>query len=165
MVGTKRTMFFQKVCQLVSLMASPKQPQSSTLLVRASMKVVQVKKHIINSSTHAVILRYELVISITPMVNSMMMSTMLSVVAIGVAHRKLRLPTLQLVMYSVILYEVPKGSTPLTKPEKMNTMPTKMRHTALMIRLVLLSFMERYAIVVCYLVVCSSVMRIRQKRL
>ena len=52
-VGTSRAMFFQKVCQLVSFTASPKQPQSVTLLVMASTRVVTVKNSIISTSSHA----------------------------------------------------------------------------------------------------------------
>ena len=56
-VGTSRATFFQKVCQLVSFTASPKQPQSVTLLVTASMKVVTVKNSIISTSSQAVMRR------------------------------------------------------------------------------------------------------------
>ena len=52
-VGTSRATFFQKVCQLVSFTASPKQPQSVTLLVMASTRVVTVKNSIISTSIHA----------------------------------------------------------------------------------------------------------------
>ena len=56
-VGTSSATFFQKVSQLVSFTASPKQPQSVTLLVSASMNVVTVKNSIISASIHAVKLR------------------------------------------------------------------------------------------------------------
>ena len=131
-VGTSSTTFFQKVCQLVSFTASPKQPQSVTLLVMASTSVVTVKKSIIAASSHAERRRNEPVMSSTPTTNSAHISATERKLAIGSAHSKVKLPIDHAVIYSCTLKAVPSGSTPLLKLEKRNTSPTNQR--AMMLR-------------------------------
>ena len=87
-VGTSSTTFFQKVCQFVNLMASPKQPQSSTRFVVASTNVVTVKKAIISANSHAENTLKALQISITPTRNSAHISVTASTPASGCAHSK-----------------------------------------------------------------------------
>ena len=123
-INTSRTMFFQKVAQLEITIASPKQPQSVTLLVRASINVVTVKNDIINSNNHAANLRQQLANINTPTKNSDVIIATLKNVAIGNAHSNEKLPIVQAVIYSCILYDVPRGSTPFEKLENKNTKPT-----------------------------------------
>ena len=128
-VGTSSATFFQNVCQFVSFTASPKQPQSVTLLVIASTSVVQVKNSIINTSSHALKRRKAPVSSSTPTRNSAVISPIEMTGASGVSHSRLIPKGLQAVRYSVILNDVPSGSTPFTKLEKRNTRPTTTRAT------------------------------------
>ena len=53
MVNRSKMIFFQKVCQLVSTIASPKQPQSLTGFVSANTRVSGVKKAMNNKEPHA----------------------------------------------------------------------------------------------------------------
>jgi hypothetical protein len=65
-----RTIFFRKVWILVSVIASPKQPQSGTRLKIASNKVRQVKKIINPSSHHAENLIHRFSSKLMPTMNS-----------------------------------------------------------------------------------------------
>ena len=126
-VGTSSTIFFQNVCQFVSFMASPKQPQSVTLLVMASTSVVTVKNSIISTSSHALKRRKAPNSNITPTVNSNTIRVIDINGASGTNHSKLTPKNDHAVKYSVILNAVPIGSTPFTNPEKINTNPTNTR--------------------------------------
>ena len=156
-VGTSNATFFQKVCQFVSFMASPKQPQSVTSLVMASNSVVKVKKTIISSNSHAPNLRNAPVIISTPTKNSATIKNMAMKVAIGTNQSKLIPRNVHVVRYSVILYEVPSGSTPFTKLEKRNTTPTTMRAITFKVQLRLVSFTLQDIIVIFVLFDCLIV--------
>ena len=54
MANRSKMIFFQKVCQFVRIMASPKQPQSLTGFVSANTRVNGVKKAINNREPHAI---------------------------------------------------------------------------------------------------------------
>jgi len=53
MANKNKMIFFQKVCQFVRIMASPKQPQSLTGFVSASTRVNGVKKAMNSRDPHA----------------------------------------------------------------------------------------------------------------
>ena len=97
-VKTSSTTFFQKVSQLVSLMASPKHPQSSTRSVRASTNVVTVKNAIMAANSQEVSTRKALAMSNTPIRNSMQMRATERTPASGRAHSKLEPKSSQLVI-------------------------------------------------------------------
>ena len=108
--------------QGVNLMASPKHPQSVTLLKYAEYQVKNVKNMIIKSKLQTVNFFLKPIIKNTPSTTSKMTIN----IAIGrtTGIKKSRLKTVG-PKYSSNLNEKPTGSFNLINPEKINKIPTK----------------------------------------
>ena len=124
MIAMKKT-FLPKVCQLVSLSASPKQPQSLIGLKRARYSVKSVITPIKIVVAHAVILLHSPNKRKPPRRNSKEQRETERAGAIT-----LRFPRPITLRYSSILIAPPIGSTPLTNPEKSRRAASRMRESS-----------------------------------
>ena len=119
---TRSTTSFVKDSHGVNLIASPKQPQSVTLLKYAEYQVKKVKNIIIKSKLHKVNFFLKPIIKNIPKTISRMTINIAIGKTIGI--KKSRLKTVG-PKYSSNLKEKPIGSFNLTRPEKINRTPTK----------------------------------------
>ena len=107
-----KTTFLPNVCQLVSLIASPKHPQSLIGLNRARYSVKRVIPPINITVPQAICRLQRPIKRHPPMINSIEQRATERTRAIG-----LRLDSPMVLKYSPILIAPPTGSTPLTNPE------------------------------------------------
>ena len=82
-VNTIKTIFFRNVCQLVIIIASPKQPQSVTGLKMASINVRIVKNDMKSKTAQAVKFFFVEKINENPIINSNELNNMANEKAVG----------------------------------------------------------------------------------
>src|SRR5690606_38444853 len=122
---TSSTMSLVNDSQGVSLMASPKQPQSVTLLKYAEKKVRKVKKTIMASSNHSTSFSFQRISSATPSTITAALRKMDRNSAAGTSDKNTGEKSwANTSKYSSSLMAVPTGSLILIMPEKMKRTPT-----------------------------------------